>query len=371
MMRYLYPLCALALSACGPKNGTNTGAVAPTVGGTMADQWISPRKDVFIRAGFDTDPSVYIGRFIDPTQPDRDSAASELTCSSFVTPRVVGGGGVTTSEYFSVSSAVAGGLGVPPFFRSDGSAERDVLLRVEYTLTHKMQHEINDAAGFEACCLSAPDQCGAQFVGEFWEGTGQVYYSVGTRSELEARGISPEMTADLEMKGGRYWGAGVSFPNPVYFAFMPATNTHMVGTLPSGTCAEVQWDDVPPQSSQGQYFVGISREWESAQDARSDALRNAREQSVRWLAESIAYDDSSRRQYEGSALLRQRIEGGGSLSTAAEGVARFVKDTAWCTDEVATPGGTITKVRTAAFLPSASIEGAIGAALKATAPPSP
>ena len=59
----------------------------------MADQWISPRQDVLIRAGFDTDPSVYIGRFLDPAQPDRDSAASELTCSSHITSRVVGGGG--------------------------------------------------------------------------------------------------------------------------------------------------------------------------------------------------------------------------------------------------------------------------------------
>ena len=276
---------------------------------------------------------------------------------------------MTTTEYFTVSSAVAGGLGVPPFFRGSGSAERDVLLRVEYTLTNKMQHEINDAAGFEACCLAAPDQCGAQFVGEFWEGTGQVFYSVGTKSELEAKGLTPELMAELEMKGGRYWGAGVSFPNPVYFAFMPTTKqAHGGARCRAGRAPTSSGTTRPPRAARASTSSASPGEWESAQDARSDALRNAREQSVRWLAESITYEDSSTRQYEGSARLRQHLEGGGSLATAAEGVARFVKDTAWCTDEVATPGGTITKVRTAAFLPTVSIEDALSAALIASAP---
>jgi len=287
---------------------------------------IQASHGVYVRAGFDTDPSAYIGRFVRDRDAASESAAMETACSAFITPKVVGGGGVTYSEYFTSSASASAA-------------------RVEYTLTRKMQFEIADPAGFEACCKGAPDQCSETFIGEFFEGTGRLLQEASAGAD-----------AGAELHDGRYWRSSVSFNEPVYFAFKVAENQYTGGAqevgLHSGSCDEVTWDEVPPQSSQGWYFIGVSDYHYSEQAARDDAMRNARVQVVRWLAESIEVGTvRTTKTIRVGADLKSWLEEEAVLETAAAGVAHFVKDHAWCSEISGSPSGVIYRYKVAAFLP--------------------
>jgi len=220
-----------------------------------------------------------------------------------------------------------------------------------------MQHEVVDAAGFEACCKEAPDQCTGAFVGEFLEGTGKVSYAMGTDAELEAQGLTAASVGGLEVRDGRYWRASVEFANPVYFAFKLTDAGGQPVEMASGACQDVSWDEAPPRTSQGQYFIGTSQHYDDEQSARGDGLRDAKAQAVRWLAEAIETGSLKSTSFEGSgAGLSGRVEEEAILETAASGVARFVKDHAWCTDHVSTVEGPQFKLKVAAFLPASEYE---------------
>jgi len=353
----------LASPALAKKDKKNTDGGVPTAAGTSAMDFLAPqaKPGMYVRVGFDTDPSSYLGRFITGSGDISESSAMELTCSEYITHKIVGGGGVTYNEYFSSSSSASAGMGIPPVFRADASAGQDTVVWVSYTLTDKMQYEIADAAGFEACCKKAPDQCADTFVGEFLAGTGKIYYSMGTDAELAAAGISASSVGGLELKDGRHWKSSIEFSNPVYFAFKVTDNPHKGGAsgvgLASGTCQETDWDDVPPQTSQGQYFVGISQMYDNEQSAREDGLRNAKTQAVKWLAESIETGSVKTTKFEGTgAGLSSKVEEGAVLETAASGVASFIKDHAWCSEIVSTGEGPKHKYKVAAFLPASEYE---------------
>ncbi len=284
----------------------------------------------------------------------------ELTCSSFITHKVVGAGGTKRDEYFAASTSAAGNLGIPEVFQLGTGGDSTTLVRVQYTETEKMQYEIADAAGYEACCLAAPGQCTDHFVGEFLSGTGRIFYSVGTGAELEAQGLTTDMLGDLDVKDGRYWRSSIEFTNPVYFAFQVADNAHVGGAssagLASGRCdaPEVTWDDMPPQSSQGQFFVGVSKVFDAESSARDDALLHAKQQAIRWYQESVVTSSTSTTTAHGSAgKLQTGVDGTTSTSALAEGVVRNLQAQAWCDQSVQRPtGGTDYVYKVAAFLPA-------------------
>ncbi len=332
---------------------------------TSAAQWLQPqaRKGFYIRASFDTDPSSYVGRFIKNDEQDiSEASAMELSCSSFITHKVVDAGGTTRDEYFAASTSAAGNLGIPEVFQVGTGGDSTTLVRVQYTETHKMQYEIADAAGYEACCLAAPGQCTDHFVGEFLSGRGRIFYSVGTGAELEAQGVTTDMLGDLDMKDGRYWRSSIEFTNPVYFAFQVADNAHVGGAsnagLASGRCDDpsVTWDDVPPQSSQGQYFVGVSKVLDSEAVARDDALLNAKQQAARWFEEAVVSSSTSTTTAHGSAgNMSTGVENSSTISAQAEGVVRQLQAQAWCDQSVQRPtGGTDYVYKVAAFLPASA-----------------
>lgn len=354
----------LAPSALAKKDKSSTTGVPAA--NTAAADLLAPqaKQGMYVRVGFDTDPSAYVGRFIKDGEADiSESSAMELTCSEYIGHKVVGGGGVTYNEYFHASSSASASLGIPPAFRASAGAGQTTVVWVSYTLTNKMQYVIDDAAGFEACCKKAPDQCTGLYVGEFLEGTGRISYSVGTDAELAAQGMSPAAIGGVEMRDGRYWKSSIEFPNPVYFAFKTTDNVHGGGAaavgLSSGACTETDWDDVPPQSSQGQYFIGVSQQYDSEQAARTDGLRDAKAQAVRWLAEAIDTGTLKTTSAAGTgAGLTSQIEEQAVLETAASGVAKFVKDHAWCTNHVSTIEGPQYMMKVAAFLPASEYEAA-------------
>ena len=123
----------------------------------------------------------------------------------------------------------------------------------------------------------------------------------------------------------------------------------------SGRCSddEIAWDDVPPQSSQGMYFVGVSLVMDSEAAARDDAMQRARASAVRWQGEQVAYEASSSAAYAGAGSgVSTSVRGEATLKASAEGVASYVKDVAYCQQDVVRPdGGFDHRVRVLAFLP--------------------
>lgn len=342
------------------KGGTHTAA------GTTAAEWLKPqaRKGFYIRASFDTDPSAYVGRFLKAGETDVSEArAMELTCSSFITAKVVDAGGTRRDEYFAASTSAAGNLGIPEVLQLGTGGDQVTLVRVQYTETTKMQYEIADAAGYEACCLAAPGQCTDRFVGEFLGGTGRIFYSVGTAAELQAQGLTTDYLADLDVKDGRYWKSSIEFTRPVYFAFQVADNQHSQGApttpLASGHCSDaaVTWDDVTPLSSQGHYFVGVSRVFDTEAAARDDALSSAKQQAARWYEEGVSTRSATSTGSHGSgAHLGTEVTATSSLATEAAGVVRQLAAQAWCDQNVQRPtGGTDYLFKVATFLPNTAV----------------
>ena len=77
-------------------------------------EFVPPTTNFYLRAAFDTDPSVYLGRFMPDGEGAPDEAMARKTaCSQHLSVREVGGGGVEYDEIFESSRGVALGLGVP------------------------------------------------------------------------------------------------------------------------------------------------------------------------------------------------------------------------------------------------------------------
>lgn len=346
------------LAACAHR-----GPGRPTAVDTSAADFTESiaRKGVRVRASFDTDPSVYVGRFFKPGEQDLvESSAMELTCSKYISPREVSAGGVERDEYLRASTSAAANLGIPPALSASLDASRDVLVRVHYTETMKIQYQIDDADEFEACCTAAPDQCTDRYIGEFIGGAGRVWYAIGSAAELSAEGLTTDAVGDVEVKDGRVWKAGVTFRSPVYFAFTVADNVHRddagIASLTSGACDDpaLTWDNRPPRTSQGQYFIGLSQLLPDEQSARDDALRNARSQAVRWVEEFVQYSGGSANDWETDGRSPSgAIVGGSATGTAATGIAERVKDVAWCREQVLRPtGGYDHLARVLVFMPT-------------------
>ncbi|TNE86464.1 MAG: hypothetical protein EP330_22260 [Deltaproteobacteria bacterium] len=356
----LFVLSALVYTACGPKNTTLPEAVGPTV--------VAP-QNLFLRSAFDTDPSAYLGRFVPQGEENIDeTSAMPLTCSKHLTMKKIDGGGVMYDELFNASSQASASVGVPMVASVEAGGGRSSIVRVKYTLTEKMVAAPEDPAAFESCCKQAPDQCTELYVGEFVAGTGEVYYEVSSGGGVDANGISPQgVTGDIEIKHGVTWKRGVQFPNPVYFAFK-TTKNHWKADVAASGCGD--WTDGPPKSSQGHYFVGISRSHAAEADARTEALTSGREQVVRYLAESIQTGSVQIASTSGATdQLTTSLESEKLLHSASEGVASLVKDESWCVEEEATPGGTLRVAKVLMFLPKEDEAAAGTAAVEALSKP--
>lgn len=338
-------------SACTPKTKAPEG-VGPTV--------VAP-QNLFLRNAFDADPTMYLGRFVpNSDEPIDESSAMQLTCSQHIKYRKIPGGGVVYDEMFNASTEAAIRVGVPLVANASAGGSASQVVRVRYELTDKYVADIQDPAAFEACCKQAPDQCTERFIGEFIGGKGSVFYSSGQSAGVSGSGVTPQGgSGDVEFRHGMAWQRSIEFPNPVYFAFK-TTRNQWSGEGVAGGCGP--WTDAPPRSSQGRYFVGISMPMPTQMEARDTALRNGREQVVRYIAEGVDSGSLSVRVTEGlSNALSTQVEDARVVETAASGVARLVGDEAWCVEPTATPGGNVYVAKVLMFLPRAQEEAAVAA----------
>lgn len=234
----------------------------------------APMTNVHLRNSFDTDPSIYLGRFVPRGATELDEGtAMPLTCSQFIKHRFIDGGGVKVTEAMAINSQMAARIGVPAVADGEASASRTRQVRVEYVLVGKMVAEIADPAGFERCCAASPNQCTDRFIGEFLQGTGAVYREDSNSLAISGQGTNP--SNGVSGAGGasrdKSWTQAIEFPNPVYFAFKV---TQTPNNRSSSSCGA--WVDVPPVEDGFVFFVGSSRELRSERTARDRALWNAR-----------------------------------------------------------------------------------------------
>jgi hypothetical protein len=268
-------LVALTLLAgCGRNNiGNQTASLVSS-------------SSVWLRNTYDTDPSVYVGRFVPPGVTELDeSNAMVLACSKHITTRFIDGGGVDYTEDLHVSTQVAVKIGMPVVASGSAGYEHSRTAQARYKLTGKLVAEIADPDAFAACCKAQPDQCTDRFIGEFIQGTGSLYHNAAREVDLEGKGTNPSngMSGEGGISRTAEWQRAAEFANPVYFAFKvnPTPYTQAaVDTCPS-------WVDSPPASDGGVYVVGSADNLRSESAARDNALRDAGGQATRTVGVNV------------------------------------------------------------------------------------
>lgn len=269
--------CALAISACDRASNVPSGPSA------------APSSNVYLRNSFDTDPSVYLGRFVPVGGADLDEGtAMPLVCSQYVSHRFIDAGGVMVTENMNASTQVAARLGLPMVASVDGAGGRTADVRVQYTLTGKMVAEIEDPAAFDQCCKQRPDQCTDRFIGEFLQGTGTVYRAASRSAEVDASGRDPNsgVQGGVSVDHDERWTQAVEFPNPVYFAFKV---THTPNKRVASSCGT--WVDSPPSEPGYVFFGGQSRPVRNERSARQQATRRAQMKAMMAVAEPPSLDE--------------------------------------------------------------------------------
>jgi hypothetical protein len=266
-------VASLLSSACALRGGVPNGPSA------------APSANVYLRNSFDTDPSIYLGRFVPRNAADLDEgSAMPLTCTQYVTHRFIEGGGVKITETMSVSTEVAARIGVPVVASAAGSGSRTGEVKVEYVLTGKMVADVTDPAAFNDCCKAHPDQCTDRFIGEFLQGTGTVYRQEARTVDVAGKGTDPQsgVSGQAAVSHDKQWSQAIEFPNPVYFAFKVTQTPNNRATSSCGT-----WVDNPPVEPGSVFFVGMSRDKKNERAARDGATRDAKYKAMMTVVASV------------------------------------------------------------------------------------
>jgi hypothetical protein len=308
-----------------------------------------PSRSIQLRAAFDKDPSLYIGRFVpDSVAPaDIDENAGVVTrCSKFIKPKVVETQ-QDLDETMFVSHRASASLGFPVFASIDAaSAGRDEV-RVRYSLTKKIQSDI-DADGLDRCCKADPSQCSKTIIGEFVMGTGDVLQSANAANRVSTDVKTPKpMTAQADYRSTDGWKKQTSF-NDVYFAFLTQPTPLAMGQVASAP-NDCSWCDSVPGSLDGTYFCGVSPDAPDEAASRTLAMRSAREQVVQYLGQSISVTSVSTSNALAGALAEHEV-----VLAASAGIASQVKDTKWCKELTPTPDGVKVRSKVLAFYPKAA-----------------
>ena len=341
----LLALCASValVGACSGKQKPEGTEMPDEVPSTVD---ITPRKNVYLRAGFDADPSDYVGRFVDDDVPANEideTKAVQTKCSKHIEYKEVRAGG-TYDEVYKASKNAGASLGVSPIPQAAGASgeasagmKKESVVRVEYKLTKKMRGV--KTPDYYECCRSNVNGCSGRYLSEFWAGTGEVYQYVGSEKGFKANANVPATAkGDVEYKQGAAWKKAMTFDD-LYFAFTTAD-----AAIDSGDCG---WVDNVPTSDEGEYFVGTSTPAATESKARSLAMRDARTQVVQYLGQSIKAASKTK-----SSAMEGYIEDEEVLQTMAQGVAERVKDKRYCpVEKRKSPEGPVYVSRVLAFFP--------------------
>lgn len=355
-------LGAMALAAaCGGVHGGQGIQQPVNAMGTL-----QPKPNFFLRAaGFDQDPSSYLGRFI----PDRDTsaevdeaAAIATECSQHFTLKKVSAAGVRYTELFQASASASAGAGVTPVSVTvDGRSVQTV--KVDYTQTEKWIAELEpkNAAAFRACCESSAGRCTGRFIGEFIAGTGSIFGMAGQAGGLDATGS----LGSLSVSDSTGWKQGLEWNQPAFFAFRVTKVDIPVAAPPRDVC-DTNWKDSVPESEKDLFFVGTSEWLPSEAKAKELAIFDARRQVVSYIGEQIKQGGIGSSQYSGTpGALQMTLQSEDAVSRASAALVQYVKDKCWKTDEEKGPANWQYRARVLARVPKDQLDTAAQAALKA------
>ena len=349
--------------------GVGCAGAEPTIGAKTTV--LSTKPSIYLRVTPDGDASDIIGAFIPDEISDAnvdEGAAVRTRCSKFIIAKRVPASGQYT-EIAAASSGAAGKLGVKNIAKVDLGGQSSEALLVRYTLIEKMQADV-DEDNLQRCCESAPDQCSKRFIAGALMADGNYYaatdFSSGGGADVEALNVAnlpidAAVVFDSEMK----WERKVSFKRQ-YFAFNMRRG--LAGGLgKTGAVADdCSWTRKVPTDLDGMYFVGVSNPMLSEKDARSDALRDAKEQVVRYLGEWLAEGNTSVSKTVGTSNdLQTLMEDSKVKEYLSGGVARSVKDRNWCgPEDQASPSGMRQVMKVLAYFPNTERDAASKLALQ-------
>ena len=333
--------------------GVGCAGAEPNIGAKTTV--LSTKPSIYLRVTPDGDASDIIGAFIPDDISDAnvdEGAAVRTRCSKFI-----------------VAKRVPAKLGVKNLARVDLGGQSSEALLVRYTLIEKMQADV-DEDNLQRCCESAPDQCSKRFISGALMADGNYYaatdFSSGGGGAVEVLNVAnlpidAAVVFDSEMK----WERKVSFKRQ-YFAFNMRRG--LAGGLgKTGAVADdCSWTKKVPTDLDGMYFVGVSNPMLSEKEARSDALRDAKEQVVRYLGEWLAEGNTSVSKTVGTSNdLQTLIEDTKVKENLSGGVARSVKDRNWCgPEEQASPSGMRQVMKVLAYFPNTERDAASKLALQ-------
>ena len=327
------------LAACGGANPQLSAQAPPIV--TLP----KPTRAIHLRVAFDADPTVYVGRFVPSSVKPEDvdeNAAGVTRCSKFIRPKVVDANQHATEDIF-VSESAAASLGLPQLAQFSAEHQSARALRVQYDISKKIQSDV-DADGLGRCCQADPSQCTGSYIGEFVMGSGSVLQSKEAQNQLGAKGITPQgISGGAQLTNTDDWRTVTTFKD-VYFAFL-TTAASQPSALASSDCS---WCDNIPTDLDGKYFCGMSFDASNEAQARDIAMRNAREQVIKYLGESIVTASATQ-----TSALKGILEDRQVVSAAAQGVASHVETKRWCPAErVKSPNGEQFVSKVLAYFPN-------------------
>jgi hypothetical protein len=261
-------------------------------------------------------------------------------------------------EVMYASKQATASLGIVPIGGVTGSAGAATTLRVKYTITKKVQ-VIPDAEGLDACCKADAKQCSGEIIGEFYFGTGEILQAVNQQKSASASGMYQQVKGGADYKDALDWKKVSQF-HDMYFAFQTGkTPLGLAGA--EASASDCSWCDKLPGSLDGKYFCGVSVDAPSESMARDLAMRNAREQAVKFLGEYVTTASATT-----SSATKGILEDKQLVTALAEGVASRVKDEKWCKAEaLPTPEGQKYRSRVLAFFPDAQSKAAAKDAIQA------
>ncbi len=320
---------------------------------------IRPTRSIHLRAAFDSDPSAYVGRFVPDkidTEAIDETAAAQTRCSEFIGYKVVDAN-QEMDEVLDASQSAAASIGVKGILGAHASAGSHAAARVKYTLKKRMQAIVKDPAALAQCCQAEKSACAVKIIGEFLMGSGEVYEAAGSEKEAGASNVVKSVTGTIDYKDNVAWRRVNNF-NDTYFAFLTTPVQLAAAPAPDASCS---WCENIPTSLDGSFFCGVSPDAPSESMARDFAMRNAREQVVKFLGELLTTASKTE-----ASLIQGYLADNQVTTAAAQGVASEVKDRTWCAPaESSTPDGKRYKSKVLAFFPKSAQNAAAKTTLEA------
>jgi len=340
----------MLLAGCAQSKPTKSPGTLTTI------QLPEPSRAIHLRATFDKDPAVYIGRFIPDGIKAEDideNAATITSCSKFIKPRTVEAN-QNMDEMMYVSQQTKASLGIVPLANISAGQQAQQSVRVRYGIVRKIQSDI-DPDGLMQCCRADPSQCTGTIIGEFLMGSGNVQQLSSEQDQVAANAVAPQGIDVGATSGSEKGWRTVNTFRDVYFAFLTsATPLSLTKSASTTLEADCSWCENVPRRLDGTYFCGISPDSPSEAQARDLAMRNARVQAVKFLSESVTSTSSTK-----ESLLKGVLEDEQSVTAAAQGVAKHVKDEKWCKSQlVPTPDGQRYRAKVLAYIANADTQAA-------------